>query len=95
MQFKYDDGAPQNFIVRDDVMSWHEMREKRKIDFVSVDQVPTEEIIDFVKLINKSGQLLFETIEDILEVTDIESGKSRISKEEFNISRYRIILKSS
>ncbi len=43
------------------------------------------EIVDYVKLINKSGQLLFGIIEDILDVTDIESGKSRILKEEFNI----------
>ena len=49
------------------------------------DNLPKDEIIDFVKLINKSGQLLFEIIEDILDVTDIESGKSRVSKEEFNI----------
>jgi len=43
------------------------------------------EIIDYVKLINKSGYLLFEIIEDILDVTDIESGKSRITKEEFPV----------
>ena len=47
-----------------------------------------DEIIEFVKLINKSGQLLFETIEDILEVTDIEGGKSKVSKEEFNIDLF-------
>ena len=41
------------------------------------------EIIDFVQLINKSGQLLFEIIEDILDITDMESGKSRVTKEEF------------
>jgi len=49
------------------------------------EDIPKDEIIDFVKLINKSGKLLLETIEDILEVTDIESGKSRVSKEEFII----------
>ena len=49
------------------------------------ENLPKDEIVGFVKLINKSGQLLFETIEDILEVTDIESGKSRVSKEEFYI----------
>ncbi|MBE9509500.1 MAG: response regulator [Bacteroidetes bacterium] len=49
------------------------------------DNLPKDEVINFVKLINKSGQLLFETIEDILEVTDIESGKSRVPKEEFNV----------
>ena len=43
------------------------------------------EIVDYVELINKSGQLLFEIIEDILDVTDIESGKSKVTKEEFNI----------
>lgn len=51
MQFKYNDGAPQDFLVRDDVISWHEMREKRKIDYVSVDQVLSEEIISFVYVI--------------------------------------------
>ena len=49
------------------------------------ESLPIDEIVGFVKLINKSGQLLFETIEDILDVTDIESGKSRVSKEEFII----------
>ena len=43
------------------------------------------EIIDFVQLINKSGQQLFGIIEDILDVTDMESGKSRITKEEFPV----------
>lgn len=46
-----------------------------------------DEIVESVKLINKSGQLLFETIEDILEVTDIESGKSRTIKEEFPVDQ--------
>jgi len=45
-----------------------------------------DEIVESVKMINKSGQLLSETIEDILEVTDIESGKSRVSKEELNVN---------
>ncbi len=49
------------------------------------ENLPKDEIVDFVKLINKSGYILFEIIEDILDVTDIESGKSRVTKEEFNI----------
>lgn len=67
MQFKYDDGSPQDFIVRDDVVSWHEMREKRKIDFVSVDQVPTEEIIDFVYVIRMNIVALTGTEKSNLE----------------------------
>lgn len=47
---------------------------------------PKEEIIDYVKMINKSGHNLFEIIEDILDVTDIESGKSELSKTEFRVS---------
>ncbi|MCK4701518.1 MAG: response regulator [Bacteroidales bacterium] len=49
------------------------------------EDIPKDEILDFVKSINKSGYLLFEIIEDILDVTDIESGKSRVTKEEFPV----------
>jgi len=68
MQFKYNDGAPQDFIVRDDVVSWHEMREKRKIDYVSVDQVLSEEIISFVYVIRMNIIALNDT-----EKTNLES----------------------
>lgn len=68
MQFKYNDGAPQDFIVRDDVVSWHEMREKRKIDYVSVDQVLSEEIISFIYVIRMNIVALNDT-----EKTNLES----------------------
>lgn len=48
--------------------------------------VPKEEIIDYVKMINKSGHNLFEIIEDILDITDIESRKSEIVKTEFQVN---------
>ena len=49
-------------------------------------ELPMEDIIDFAKMINKSGHNLFEIIEDILDITDIESGKSELSKIEFQVS---------
>ena len=49
------------------------------------DELPLEEILDFTNMINKSGHELFEIIEDILEITDIESGKTQLSKTEFRV----------
>jgi len=49
------------------------------------EDMENNEIVGYVKLINKSGQMLLEIIEDILDVTDIESGRARVTKEEFNI----------
>jgi len=52
MQFKYNDGAPQSFIITDNSMSWLEVREKRKIEFVSIDQVITEKVLDFIYVLD-------------------------------------------
>ncbi|MCD4773341.1 MAG: PAS domain S-box protein, partial [Bacteroidales bacterium] len=50
------------------------------------EDIPLEDILDFVKLINQGGHNLFDIIEDILDITDIESNKSELSKTEFRVS---------
>ena len=42
-----------------------------------------DEILEFVQLINKSGNQLLEIIEDILNFTMIESGRMERRDEEF------------
>ncbi|MCD4773044.1 MAG: response regulator [Bacteroidales bacterium] len=49
------------------------------------DETTKEDIINFTKMINRSGHDLFEIIEDILEVTNIESGKTLILKKEVKL----------
>jgi len=48
MQFKFNDGAPQSFIITDNSMAWLEVREKRKIEYTSIDQVISEKLIKFI-----------------------------------------------
>lgn len=67
MQFKYNDGAPQSFLVRDDVVSWHEMREKRKIEYLSIDQIPSEKLIKFIYVIRMNIIALSDTEKTNLE----------------------------
>ncbi|HMF32680.1 MAG TPA: ATP-binding protein [Candidatus Lokiarchaeia archaeon] len=44
-----------------------------------------EERTELLHIINDSGQLLLQLINDILSITKIESGNTRIEKREFNI----------
>lgn len=53
-------------------------------EFINID-TPKENIIDFVNLINSSGHDLYEIIEDILEITEMESGISVITKSKFPV----------
>ena len=46
----------------------------------------TDEQENFVQLINKSGQTLLDLINNILEISQIESGNVTLDKKDFNIS---------
>jgi len=52
------------------------------------DSMSIEEILEFVQLINKSGNQLLEVIEDILNFTMIESGNIKKVEEEFLMANF-------
>lgn len=52
------------------------------------DSMNIEEILEFVQLINKSGNQLLEVIEDILNFTMIESGNIKKVEEEFLMDNF-------
>ncbi len=49
---------------------------------------PKEEILDFVKTINESGKQLLSLVEDIFDISLIETGEIKILKEEFLIGPF-------
>jgi len=53
-------------------------------DFITED-LSVEEIIDFVKTINESGLHLLNIVEDIFDITLIETGEIRIIKEDVKL----------
>ncbi len=49
------------------------------------EELTVDEIIDFVKTINESGHHLLNIVEDIFDITLIESGEIRFEKEDVNL----------
>lgn len=47
--------------------------------------LPVDEIVDFVQTINDSGNHLLTIVEDLFDITLIESGQIKIIKEEFQL----------
>ncbi|MFV0289931.1 MAG: PAS domain S-box protein [Mangrovibacterium sp.] len=58
------------------------------VDLLSYDDVSLEERQSYVKIINQSGERLLSTINDIIEVSRIESGKLEVRCEEINLIEF-------
>ena len=50
--------------------------------------IPIDEILNYSKTINDSGIHLLKIVDDIFDITMIESGEVEIQKEEFNITTF-------
>jgi len=48
-------------------------------------ETPPDEVVKMAQRINKSGEHLLGIIEDMFDITMIESGQVRVKKEEFNV----------
>lgn len=49
---------------------------------------PADEVIDFVKTINESGKHLLALVENIFDISMIETGEIKIMKDEFQLSPF-------
>jgi len=52
--------------------------------------LPNEDVFEYAKIINSSGVHLLNIVEDLFDITLIESGETKINKKEIEISSFLI-----